>query len=301
MALTAILAALFGCGDKGGGPYQRRDDGWYFKDEALNVPAGETVTPLQGDFATAGDRVFYRAAPIERADARTFEVLSDHHAKDRAAVYYADTHREGQEYFLVKHTRVRRIEGADPASFRYLDHDYARDASNAYFEGERFPVADAATFEPLGYGHARDRVRGYYQQRPIEGSHGASFAALDDHYAKDAQHVFYSDVDLRSRPVATRSVTLAGAHAASFTALDDGYAADSARAWFKGRPLKDAVPTLEVLAAGYAKTAARVYYFGDPVPDADAPSFKADAMTGAPGTDASDARGPFYEGKRVTR
>ena len=49
---------------------------------------------------------------------------------------------------------------------------------------------------------------------------------------------------------------------------------------------------------GYAKTATRVFHFGELVPDADAATFKADMM-GPSGTDASDARGPFYEGKRV--
>ena len=209
MALAGIIASLFGCRDDGpDGPYSKRDDGWYFKDQALNVPASQTVKRLKHDFATAGDRVFYRAAPIDGADARSFTVLSEHYAKDARTVYYADTHRDGQEYFLIKHTRVRPIEGADAASFAYLDRGYARDGRNAYFEGKRFPVADAATFVPLGRGHARDRVRGYYQQQPIAGSDGASFVALDDNYSKDASHVFYSEIDLRSRPVAARSTTL---------------------------------------------------------------------------------------------
>ena len=269
VALTAILALFFGCDDARGGPFQKRGDGWYYKDEALNVPAGERVVPLKGDFATAGDRVFYRAMPIDGADAGTFAVLSEHYAKDRASAYYADTHRQGQEYFLVKHTRVRRIEGAD-----------------------------AATFQPLGYGHARDRVRGYYHQKAIAGSDGASFVALDDNYSKDASHVFYSDIDPRSQPIAIRSRTLASAQPRSFTVLGDGYAADSTRGWFKGEPLRDATPPLEVLEVGYARTATRVFYFGSPVPAADAATFQANAL-GASGTDASDARGPFYEGKRV--
>jgi hypothetical protein len=298
MALAGILALLLGCRDRADGPFQQRDGAWYFKDEALDVPAGASVVRLKGDFAASADRVFYRAMPIAGAHAGTFAVLSEHYAKDRAKAYYADTHREGQEYYLVKHTRVRVIEGADAASFTYLDHGYARDAANAYFEGRSFPVADAATFVPLGYGHARDRVRGYYHQRPIAGSDGASFVALDDSYSKDAAHVFYSDMDLRSQPVEIRSATLAGALPASFAVLGDGYAADSAHAWFKGKPLKDAIPPLEVLEVGYAKTATRVFYFGAPVPDADAATFRTDMM-GASGTDASDARGPFYEGKRV--
>ena len=300
MALAGSLTLLFGCDDARDGPFQKRGDGWYFQDEALNVPPEERVVPLKGEFATAGDRVFYRATAIDGADAPTFAVLSEHYARDRTSAYYADTHRQGQEYFLVKHTRVRRIEGADAATFAYLDRDYARDKANAYFEGQRFPVADAETFEPLGYGHARDRVRGYYHQRPIAGSEGASLVALDDHYSKDTSHVFYSDIDPRSRPTAIRSTTLAGAQPRSFAVLGDGYAADSTRAWFEGKPLQDATPPLQVLGVGYAKTATRVFYFGAPVPDADAATFKADAI-GPSGTDASDARGPFYEGKRVKR
>ena len=299
MALAGLLALLFGCDRKSEGPFQKRDDGWYWKDKAMDVAPSRTVVRVRGDFATADSDAFYRATRIDGADGPSFQALSDHYAKDRRAVYYADTHRKGQEYYLVKHTRVRVIEGADPATFQYLDHDYGRDASNAYFEGDRFPVADATTFVPLGYGHARDRLRGYYQQKPIEGSHGATFVVLDDNYSKDSARVYYSDIDLRADPKpAIRIRAVAGAQPASFAALSDGYAADAAHAYYKGQVLKDARPPLEVLEVGYAKTATRVFYFGAPVPDADAATFKADALAEA-GTDATDARGRFYEGKRL--
>ena len=302
MALAGILALLLGCDRKDEGPFQKRADGWYWKDKAMNLPPSRTVVRVSGDFAISGDDAFYRAARIDSADGSSFQALSDHYAKDRKAVYYADTYREGQEYYLVKHTRVRVIEGADPATFRYLDHGYGCDGSNAYFEGAPFPVADAATFEPLGYGHARDRVHGYYQQKPIEGSHGASFVALDDHYSKDSARVFYSDVDLRAEPgpKPIRSRAIAGAQPATFKVLSDDYAADAARAYYKGKPLQGAVPPLEVLEVGYAKTATHVFYFGTRVPDADAPTFKSDAL-GPTGIDASDARGDFYEGKRLAK
>lgn len=236
------LLAWLGCGTKTS-PFQKIDGVWH-----------------------------YNQQPIPEAHAATFEALSDHYAKDRLRVYYGDTYRDGKEYFSIRHDRVRIVERADPATFRYIDRDYAKDAANVFFEGVRFPVSDIGSFELLEYGFARDRTAGYYHQVVVPGSDGSTFAGIDSHYSKDKARVFHSDIvtDGGTHRPEVKSISLAGARAASFVALEGGYAKDDAR----------------------------VYYRGELIPGADATTFA--MLTSATGdADARDARGTFKLGRRI--
>ena len=112
-------------------------------------------------FAREGNVWRYKGTVVEEADAPSFAPLSDHYAKDRHRVYYADTYRKGQEYFSVAHPRVVAIAGADAATFRYMERGYARDASRVYFEDTAHAVRDAATFALLDYAFARDKSTAY--------------------------------------------------------------------------------------------------------------------------------------------
>jgi hypothetical protein len=137
----------------------------------------------------------YRESVIEGAHAPTFAPLSDHYAKDRHRVYYADTYRDGREYFSVAHPRVAVIDGADPATFSYMGRGYARDARHVYDEGQRHAVRDVASFALLDYAFARDRVTAYCHVTAIAGSHAESFVVLDGHYAKDRSRVYWCGME----------------------------------------------------------------------------------------------------------
>ena len=141
-----------------------KDGSWDWKDDRLDVPASAALKPLNGSFAVANGRAYFRADPIADSDSATFQALDDSHGKDARHVWYCDTYRKSQEYWLVKRTRATVIAGADPATFRLLTQRYSRDASHIYFEGVGFPVRDPATFEPGPAGRrsgdvCRDRGR----------------------------------------------------------------------------------------------------------------------------------------------
>jgi hypothetical protein len=240
--VSCVFAVLAGC-ERSPPPFQKTDGGWR-----------------------------YRNLPIADADVATFEVLSEHYAKDRARVYYGDTYRDGREYYAIAHPRVITIAGADPASFRYLDRDHAKDARHVYFEGKRTEVEDAATFELLDYAFARDRVSGYCHLSAIPGSEGGTFAGLDAHYAKDRARAWHCSIetDGGARAPYVRLVRVANADLATFRPLEQGYAMD-------------------------ART---VYYGGVALRDADVATF---AILSAPtdGADARDARGAYARGARL--
>jgi len=188
----------------------------------LSLLLGCRSRDRRGDYHEQNGVWYYRTSPIADADGPTFEPLSDHYAKDRHRVYWADTYRDGQEYFLVKRDRVTVVAHADPATFRSIDRDYARDAARVYFEGVAFPVRDVDSFALLDYGWAHDRVAGYFHQVAVPESDGATFAMLDSHYARDAAHVFYAAIEpgTNGSPPVRRIVRVAGADVATFAVLD---------------------------------------------------------------------------------
>jgi hypothetical protein len=266
-----LLSFLFGCKPKSS-PFEKRDGAWY-----------------------------YHEMVIVGADVRTFEVLSDHYARDASRAYYCDTFRESRDYFLTRHNRVTVIDGAQAATFRYLDQNYARDDAGVYFEGVRFAVKDPATFELLEYGFARDRITGYYHQVPVPGSDGATFAFVDSHYSRDAKHAFYSTIKPGTdgqRPTRV-TVKIDGAQSGTFVALEYGYAADSGRVYYEGKPLTNDPQSFRVLQLGYAASRDRVYYYGAPIVDADPSTFATlDAPTDS--ADARDAKASYQQGRRTS-
>lgn len=272
---AGLLPFLFGCGDD-------------------KSPTGVNQTP----FELKGALWHYHETPIEGADAKSFQVINSHYAKDKDRVYFGDTYRKGQEYYMVRHSRVKVLEGADPATFRHLDYDYARDKSLVFYEGVAFPVRDIETFELIDREYARDRVTAYYQRRQIAGSDGTTFALIERGYSKDAKHIFYSGPDPREPNAIDRSKTLKGARLESFKVLSGGYAADAVQVYYRGDLLTKEVSSFEVLKDGYARSATRVYFLGKSIPGADAASFEVlERDTGT--VDAKDRKTQYRHGEKV--
>jgi hypothetical protein len=269
LALMGLLSLLFGCGAKES-PFQQRDGVWY-----------------------------YNSAAIAEADAKSFQPLTEHYAKDKDRVYYAETYRDGRDYFTTKRNRVWVIERADAATFRYIERGYGRDRANVFFEGVLFPVKDIDTFELLEYAFAKDRISGYYHERPVTGSDGSTFAQLDSHYSKDAKNAFYSDLQPGTGGTGPlrQTVQLKGAKPESLSAFGEGYAADAGQVYFQGRVLSKAVSSFRKLEFGYAKTDAQVYYMGKQITGADAATFvMLDKLTET--ADAKDRAATYRQGRR---
>ena len=183
---------------------------------AVLAACGKSPPPFERDGATWK----YRGTAIAVADAATFAPLSDHYAKDRQRVYYADTYRDGREYFTVSRVRVTPLEGADASSFRYIARGYAKDAKYVWLDGERHDVKDARSFALLDYVYTRDSATAYCHMKPIAGSDPASFVVVSSHYAKDRSRVYWCDIELAGSPPYVRW-TVVDADLATFGTVDD--------------------------------------------------------------------------------
>ncbi len=241
--LLGALAWLVGC-DTGAG-YAKKDGAWIYDGKRQFVPLDPaSFRRLDKLFARDAQRGYYRGEVIEGSEGKSFEVFSEHEARDARAVFYADTYRKGQEYWTVQHVKTHAIAGADPASYRVLEHGYARDAGHAFYEGLAFKVRDPASFEPLNPFFARDAQRGYFERIEIPGSHGASFALLDireAEFARDRAQVYHGHIDTReaNKQVPVLRV-LRGADAATIRVVGRGYAADAKGLWFRSQPVAGA-------------------------------------------------------------
>lgn len=241
MAALGLLSFLFGC--RTDSPYQTKNGAWYWKDDHMDLPASTTLTPLNGSFAVANGRGYFRGDLIADSDGATFQAVDDTYAKDARHVWYCDTYRKSEEYWLVKRARATVMTDADPATFQLLKQRYTRDASRIYFEGQLFPVRDPATFEVLYSSYARDRFSGYYMQEPVAQSDGATFEGLSDHFAKDKTHVWYSHISLdRPGPGVVENLVLPDADPATFVAIEGDFGKDARRVYQRGAVVKGADP-----------------------------------------------------------
>jgi hypothetical protein len=271
------------------GLWQRVDGGWAYDGTPFEAADAASLAPLSGEFARDAVQGYYRGTAVPGSDGPSFEVLGRHEARDRQSVYWADTYRLGQEYWLVRRNRVQVIDGADPARYQVLRYGYGRDDRHAYFEGKRLPqVRDGAHFEVLTPRLTRDARRGYYENVEISGSDGSSFQIIDlddPAWVRDHRHAWHvsSGRSPDGGGVEHRIRRLEHADAAALRPLGRQYASDGRRVWHQGRPLADADGvTFSVVS-----------------PPAAAPGSALPAATPPP--DARDARGPFLDGVRLTR
>ncbi len=206
--IMGILSMLFGC--RQSGPYQFKDGQWYYRDLL-----------------------------IEAADAKSFEPLNEHYAKDDQHVFYAEVYRKGQEYFSIKHDRILILD-AEPLKVRVINDDFIADDKRVFFKGNVFPSDDPEKFQVLDYGYAKDSRRVYFDTQVLPQPEASSLVVLDLHYIKDNKQVFYLEMDYSSGKM--KSILIKDADAASFTTEtsgnDAGDAKDKHHTYLQGKRVK---------------------------------------------------------------
>ena len=280
LALAALAASLLAACSEDPSLWKRVDGRWTYDGRAFEPADPATLKAIDGRFARDAVHCYYRGHVAPGSHGPSFEVLGEHEARDRQAVYWGDTYRKGQEYYTVRHVRIEVIDGADPTRYQVLKYGYGRDGGNAYREGQRLRgVRDPASFEVLTPRVSRDTRRGYFEDIEIPDSEGASFEivdAKDDAWVRDRQrawHVRFGQPQSGEPP--RREVrVLDGAVPGQLRPLGREYASDGQRVWWRGVRLKDAdvgsFAVIEERAGGEDEKA-----------------------------DARDARGTFERGRRA--
>lgn len=148
------------------GRYYRKDGQIFWKakvDQKLENVDVPTFSPngRYVDFARDNKGFYYFGEPLP-VDAKTFEILSNTHSKDKNGVYYG----------------VHNLEGADPKTFEIINHSiygqtpYSKDKNNVYREWMKIEGADPKTFEVLDdVGHSKDKSWYYLydkREKPVQ-------------------------------------------------------------------------------------------------------------------------------------
>jgi hypothetical protein len=160
------------------------------------------------------------------------------------------------------------IVGADAGSFKAFDTTYAKDKSNAYFDGHLISGADATSFGVLDRsGFAKDRNHVYQLDRPVSDD-PAHFELLDGGLSKDTTSVYWTDGRVLSDDPAHFAIVSNNDH---YLFTKDGRAVQ-----VNGKPIADADPaTFRVLNAAFecSADAGRAYYRNSVIAGADPRTF----------------------------
>jgi len=212
----------------------------YFWGERIEGSDGPTFTDLGGNFARDAHAIYYRGHKVEEADMESFRRLDDFStfAVDKNHTYHGDLHglilienadpktfRVLDELYAVDRAAVYRedkiIRGADLETFEVLQDrfthsmhysGYARDKNRVYYYGEVMPEAHSPSFVLVASPFSKDRRTVYFHNQKIPGSDPATFEYFRDgredrgkHWdAKDKGH-WYRNVVPNLETMKTRS------------------------------------------------------------------------------------------------
>lgn len=187
----------------------------------------QTFKAINYNYGKDSKQVFYYSGVIEGADAASFEYLGGSYSKDKNRGYTVDKpiSDDGAHFAIVPNpedTESNRtaagivyardsrqvyhslmvLEGADPASFRYVPmfngYDLACDKRAVYWQSKPIEGADGQTFVRVTAVHFKDKnkVWGLFLGRDVHWvqlpeADAVSFTKLDQFYAKDKNKVYY--------------------------------------------------------------------------------------------------------------
>ena len=118
-------------------------------------------------------------------DSGGLEHLGGSFYKDSEHVYFKEQLRDQGEVSGI-------IKDADPKTFEMLDHEYARDKNNVFYNTWLVEGADSKSFESIGHGYGKDANHVYVGPDVIEGADPQTFEVFYMPYAKDKNFVYFN-------------------------------------------------------------------------------------------------------------
>ncbi len=228
---------------------------------------------LNNVFGKDSADAYYKRYSIPGADIATFTSLDKHYAKDKNTVYYCDEEREGQNYYLTKHSVIFKVKDARSATFTIMGEGYegyAKDEKRAYCKGVGFEVKDVATLSIINGQFVKDKYQVYFDQAPVKGADANSFRTLNNWYARDTDRVYYFGY----RGDLYNGIHEIPCQSASFTILDYPYSKDASSVFYLYTRMKDAdAATFSIVGHNFSKDKNHVYSRAKILEGADAATF----------------------------
>lgn len=228
---------------------------------------------LNDQFAKNDSGAYYKEYSIHDADVKTFVAVDKHYAKDINTAYYCDEEREGQNYYLTKHSVIIKMRDVHTASFNTLGDGYsgyAKDNRRGYIKGVGFTVKDAATLTIIDGEFLKDKYQVYYRQAPVKGADINGFRLLSNCYAKDTNRIYFYGY----HDEANNGIHEIPCNAATFSQLEYPYAKDNESAFYIYTKIaKSDAASFSVVGNDFSKDKNHVYFKTNILNGADAASF----------------------------
>lgn len=189
----------------------------------------ESLTVLNHHFIKDNKTAYVDRKPIAESRGISFELLSDNYAKDANKYYYCMPF-DGQ--YEIK-TIACHYE-----TFVVIDHQYAKDKSSIFYEGEKLAEAESGTFELISSGYAKDIHHVYFRNLKVEKADPSTFSTFIENenslgetvYAKDMNGIYVNDKHFAKADLKT------------FKILNEKYTLDKNGVYFKMKKVKKADP-----------------------------------------------------------
>ena len=203
----------------GEGYAKDKSTAWYLN-EAFQVADLGSLTILNHHFLKDIKTAYVNRTPVVGSDGKTFELISDHYAKDAYKYYYC-TPYDGK--YEIKPITCHYT------SFVIIDHQFAKDNTQVYYSGNKIKEADAPSFKMISFGYSKDKQNVYFQNKLIAGADPITFTPFEENenslgetvYAKDKSSVYINDKRFAAADVTT------------FRILNEKYTVDKNGVYFR--------------------------------------------------------------------
>lgn len=124
--------------------------------------------------------VFHVTKPLRNSDPKTFKIIDEHFARDKNMLYL-----KGQI-----------VTGANPTGFKYLNDNRAyifhTDGRHVYHRTKKVNGADLASWEYIDYNYSKDKNQVFYSERKVIGADPNSFKRVSGkkYDGEDAKHKY---------------------------------------------------------------------------------------------------------------
>lgn len=251
------------------------------------VSFSETVHSQQ--YVKDKNQVYYEGEVLPHANPGTFEQMIP-----KIDSYYGLSIHAGKDHQHVYH-EANIVEGADVASFEFMDLGYGKDKNFIYYILQPIKNADLDTFARISEtDYFQDKSSVFYKGIMLPDSDPKSFRVLKSsrqyEYTKDDKQVYFE------------GAVLPGADAASFELIGLGYAKDKNIVYYKSKPLENSDPDTFVnieQTEYYHKDKFTVYYKGSALPDCDSKSFRLILDKGFLTIHSRDDKQVYYQDKVI--
>lgn len=202
---------------------------WYL-DKTFKVEDLKSLRVLNHHFTKDNKTAYLDRRPIAGSHGKTFELISDHYAKDSLRYYYC--------WPIDGEYEIKPIP-CHFQSFDVIDNQYAKDNKNVFYKGDKLSKAESSSFELISSGYAKDNNLVFFRNNIVEKADPFSFTTFTENENFMGETVYAKD----KNGICVNDKHFVGADIATFRLLNEKYTLDKNGVYFRMKKVKNADAT----------------------------------------------------------